>query len=243
VRLLEVVVALAVGFLLLTAGWRVLGEAAVAGRALIDRSELLEVERLAPWLLERELAGSRPGEDWAPAPEGLSVRAYRGWGARCTDVASGEGAPGVVVGYRGLRQPDVAKDSVELTHADGRQSVAPLEGVATVDPADLEGWGGAGDRCTADTRPLQLRWPEDDRVVSTPGDAVVFVRVFERGLYAVDDALRYRRGAGGRQPLTAAVLDAGRSGLTAAGEEPALALAGRAGGALRHRALIGSAPR
>lgn len=218
-RLLEVIVALLVGFALLAVGWGVLARSAVAGRTLLARSEMVEVERLTPWVLERELAGSRPLVDWADDPAGLSLRVFRGAGVRCGPVTGTDTETGVVVGYRGLRQPEPDKDSLELTHADGRRTVVRLASVTTLDA------GEDGGECGPETRPLRLRWLDDQATSGEgPGAGVVLVRVFERGLYAVDDAFRYRRGAGGRQPLTVPVLDPGRSFLGAGGGDPRLEL-------------------
>jgi hypothetical protein len=220
VKVLEVAVALAVGFLVIVTGWGVLARGAEASRALLARNDLLEVQRVAAWVLERELAGARPGLDWSPHAEGLAVRAYRGWGLACASARDGTGStlPGAVVDYRGLRQPDPAKDSLELTGADGARRVVSLARVTALEPADVG--------CAPGTRALHLRWSGDDVDPGATSRAVVLVRVFERGLYAVDDAFRYRRGAGGRQPLTNAVLDGDRSWLGVREGRPALELAG-----------------
>lgn len=239
-RLLEVTVALMVGFGLLAVGWGVLARSAMAGRTLLARSEMVEVERLTPWVLERELAGARPLVDWADDPDGLSLRVFRGAGVRCGPAAGADPEAEVVVGYRGLRQPEPDKDSLELTHADGRRSVVRLASVTTLDAGEDDG------ACAPGTRPLRLRWLEDEAASGArPGARVVLVRVYERGLYAVDDAFRYRRGAGGRQPLTVPVLDPGRSLLEAGGGEPRLELvrAGASGaGAVRVRVFTGWKP-
>jgi hypothetical protein len=222
-KVLEVAVALAVGFLVIVTGWGLLARGAEASRALLARNDLLEVQRVTTWVLERELAGARPGLDWSPHPDGLAVRAFRGWGLACAVAdggASGSNSelPGVVIDYRGLRQPDPAKDSLQLTAADGRRRVVDLADIAGREPTDVG--------CPPDSRALHLRWNGDDVDPVAPPRAVVLVRVFERGLYAVDDAFRYRRGAGGRQPLTNAVLDADGSWLGVRDGVPALELAG-----------------
>jgi hypothetical protein len=226
-RLVEVMVALMVGFGLLAAGWRVLARGAVAGRELLDRSEFMEVQRLAPWVLELELAGARAGIDWAEHADGLAVRAYRGWGLPCAGPGNADDGDGLVVGYQGLRLPEPDKDSLQLTRADGLQRVVALTSVAALDPPpDVS--------CPPEGRVLHLGWAEEalDETTGWPGAGrVAFLRLFEHGLYAVDDAFRYRRGAGGRQPLTGSVLDAAGSSLRVRGGRPVLELAPeRAGG-------------
>lgn len=192
--LTEALVALVVGFALLALSATVtLRMAGVVAELRVD-AEVVEIHRLVGGVLDTELAGARPGLDWAEDPDGLAVRAFRGWGVVCRPVEDG-----AIVGWMGLRLPDPAKDSLELVLADGRSVVVGLESTAAADPDPCSGSGAA----------RVVRWPAELEVRPDP----VLVRLFERGLYALTDAFRYRRGRGGRQPLTPAVLDADRSGL------------------------------
>lgn len=194
-RLTEVLMALLLGLLVVRGAWTVAERGVRASRMLMDEAAALEASRLASGILDRELAGGRAGEDWRTDPAGVALRVFRGWGFDC-----GGASPGATVRYRGLRQPDPAKDSLELVSADGRRSVVAL---AAVEPPP------SGVVCPSGGRPLRLRWNGDD----TDGETPVLVRLFETGLYAANDAFRYRRGAAGRQPLTAAVLDPARTRL------------------------------
>ena len=83
--------------------------------------------------------------------------------------------------------PDPARDSVLVLGVDGGwrafdlEDVSPAEGCAGVEGERGFEWG----------------WQNQD------APAPVLVRSFERGEYHLaDGALRYRRGFGGRQPLT-----------------------------------------
>ena len=115
---------------------------------------------------------------------------------------------GLVVSYVGDRAPDPAKDSVLLLAADGGRAVRALVGTAAPSRpcAMLEPAGSAAWRLDA-SAPL----------------GTVAAQLFERGSYHLSgSALRYRRGAGGRQPLTPEVwspstgwsLTAGWAGVT-----------------------------
>jgi hypothetical protein len=92
----------------------------------------------------------------------------------------------LTVTYRGERTPDPTKDSVLVITAEGRVEARALRGVGT-----------AASSCVAPGVRQRLRME-----VGAPSGTVA-VRVFERGSYYLSDAaLRYRRGASGRQPLT-----------------------------------------
>lgn len=181
-RLVEVVVALLLGTLLVVAVWR--GAAAVRkdGARLHARAALRDAIRVTGLVLDVEASGfvgpaGRPGD--------LAVRAPRWWAVPCDPRPRVGGA---AVAWRGLRRPDPAKDSVVLVSGDGFRWVRALDRVAPSTHCAPEG--------------LDLRW------TPAAGEPIpVVVQGFERGVYRVDDALRYRRGRGGAQPLTAALLD------------------------------------
>ena len=186
-KLLESVVALALGLLILVGLWR--GAAAARGQiaALDGWATRSDAARVVGLLLDLDAAGfvgpGRVGE--------AEVRAFRWWGVRC-----GRLEPNAVsVRWAGLRRPDPAKDSVVIIGDRGEVSVRPVARVGRApscpDPAALRiEWSGA-----FDGSPLA-------------------VRGFERGAYRLDDAFRYRRGRGGAQPLTAGVFDPDSAGLT-----------------------------
>lgn len=233
-RLLEVVVALTVGFLVLGVGLGLLARAAVTGRVLVERAEAIETVRLTPSVLEAELAGARPVVDWSGDAAGVSIRAFRGVGVSCAD-AGPDPAPGsALVAYRGLRQPDPTKDSLELVLADGRAAVVALASASS--PGVVDDAPACGDSA------VRVTWTDSAGVDGWVRLPVVLVRVFERGLYAVDDALRYRRGAGGRQPLTDAALDPSVSWLEERSGTPTLRV-GVPGAPGRERVFLTVGPR
>jgi hypothetical protein len=93
----------------------------------------------------------------------------------------------LVVSYRGDRAPDPSKDSVLLVTGTGLSVVRALVGTGAAS-TPCPTWAGAS-----------TRWRLD---LGAPARVVV-ARLFERGSYHLADAaLRYRRGASGRQPLT-----------------------------------------
>ena len=170
-----------------------------AAGALDDDAEGLEAERTTWWVLREELATGRGGVDRSvPAGDSVSLRAFRGAALACP----GGGGDGVVrVRYRGLRRPEPDKDSVLALLPGGAWRPLPLmavEGAAScpLSPGAWELWR-----------------------LGAPVPGVVLLRVYERGSYHLAaGALRYRRGGGGRQPLTPARLDPGGSALTSRGD-------------------------
>ena len=157
--------------------------------------ELLSARRLAGIVIGKELRAGVAGRDWlAPASDSLSLRAFRGWGVVC-----GVGAePGTIyLDYRGERAANPAKDSVLILTTEGWGR------------ADLTASSSWAQSCAMDLGADSEVWTIDPPV---PGALVV--RIFERGSYHVSGgALRYRRGLGGRQPLTSEVFDDDRSSI------------------------------
>ncbi len=187
-RLVEVVVVLVLGALLVTGVWR--GAAAVRrdGAALHGRAAHRDALRVANLVLDMEASGfvgpsGRPGE--------VAVRAHRWWGIVC-DSLPGPGT--ATLRWRGLRRPDPAKDSIVVIAADGVEVVRGLDGV------------GSSTACGGSA--LRLYWTP---AAHDPDPRLI--RGFERGAYRVDDAVRYRRGRGGAQPLTASRFDPDSAGL------------------------------
>lgn len=150
-----------------------------------DRARAAEAVRIPRTILAAELRALGDPDIVALSPDSIRIRAVRGGGPVC-------GADGsvVLIRYRGVRLPDPAKDSALLVGSEDPDGVAfPLMGAAV------------DDRCGGSLR-LDLGTPT--------GLAGGWALVFEAGSYHVGDgALRYRRGAGGRQPMTETLFGAG----------------------------------
>jgi hypothetical protein len=157
-----------------------------------DRLRYEEAIRTAAIILGTELRLLTAADIPAMASDSVRIRAFRGGGAVCFGDADG-----VRLRYRGTRLPDPERDSVLVVWETG-EDVFAVQSVA------------AADEC-GDALHLRL-----DRPAGRPGG---YALVFETGAYTLSDgAVRYRRGQGGRQPLTEALLgdmafDAGASGL------------------------------
>lgn len=183
----EALVAALLGLFLVHLGLQTLGRVRSAEAGLMTRTDALVALRVSRHVLRTELRRERARRDWSVDADSLSLRAFRGAALVCsTDSAAAE----VVVSYRGDRAPDPAKDSVLLIGSRGEQSLRELVGTRVGSGCDT-GDGGA-----------VWRWRLD--APAPPG--AIFARLFERGSYHLSGhALRYRRGASGRQPLTAEV--------------------------------------
>ncbi len=188
---------LLLGLAVISLGWSALAHQRTVASRLRSELDLLSARRLAAIVIGKELRAGVRGRDWTvQAPDRLSLRAFRGWGLVC-----GIGAePGkVVVVYHGERVANPVKDSVLILTADGWRR------------ADLTRRAAGAPSCAMDPGRDTEVWTIDPPV---PGGLVA--RVFERGSYHVNGgALRYRRGLGGRQPLTLDVFDDDRSTLEA----------------------------
>ena len=182
---IEAVVALLVGLLVLQLGLSTLARFRSAQRELGERADALVALRVGRHVLRRELRHGLPGRDWIAEPDSLSLRAFRGVAVVCgSDSLSAQ----LIVSYRGDRAADPSKDSVMLVTEDGA-AVARALTATGVSPAPCTGPGGGAAE----------RWTLNE---AAPAGTVV-VRTFERGSYHLTSAaLRYRRGASGRQPLT-----------------------------------------
>jgi hypothetical protein len=144
-----------------------------------DRVRFQEAARTGAVILGSELRFAAPG-DVAAGRDSVRLRAFRGGGRTCAvDDES------IRVLYRGVRQPDPSKDSVLLI------------GPGAIHVRRLESAGTSGE-CGGSHRL---------RVEGSPPPDAGYVLVFETGTYILaDGAVRYRRGQGGRQPLTEPVL-------------------------------------
>jgi hypothetical protein len=186
--LAEALVVLLLLFGLLHGAWTLAAVHGSSAFEIFERSQMLEAARVSGWVLREELRGGVPGMDWWQGEDSLALRAFRSLGITCEEGSE----PGtLVVESTGLRAPDPGKDSVLVLWPDGRWRAHDLVGRS------------AGASCTPGGPPAE-RWR-----IEPPEVGGLVVRVFERGSYHVGDgAFRYRRGAGGRQPLTAPVLGA-----------------------------------
>lgn len=154
------------------------GDLAAAQR---DRVRALEAVRTARTVLDAELRSLAPSDLVALGRDSIRIRAMRGSGIIC-----GSDSGAVVVRYRGVRAPDPAKDSLLIIRTGVPDSVYAVEATGR-DPACPYGL-----RLTLDRTP--------------PGNGVALV--FETGTYHLSGgAVRFRRGAAGRQPMTETVLD------------------------------------
>ena len=189
--LVEVLVALLLGLFLVHAGLDALRRLDAARTRISARTDALVALRVGRHVLRRETRHGFAGTDWVADGDSLSIRAFRGAALVC---GSGQDPTDLVVSYRGDRAPDPTKDSVVLVTPRGTRTVHALVGsaVATSRCVLLDSAGAA-------VWTLEPPAPED----------VVAAKLFERGSYHVSGAaLRYRRGPGGRQPLTPEVLAA-----------------------------------
>ena len=181
----EAIVALLLGLVVVHLGLTTLAHLRTVQIRLATRADGLVAMRVARHLLRRELRYGRPGEDWSAYDDSLSLRDFRGTALVCPH---GTTTVELTVSFQGDRRPDPSKDSVLLIDAEGRREVRALAAVAAAA-------GPCGSTAAADLDTWQL-----DAVV--PAGSVV-ARLFERGSYHLNSsALRYRRGASGRQPLT-----------------------------------------
>lgn len=145
-----------------------------------DRVRAEDLVRTTAMVLDGELRHSATA-DRSVGPDSVRLRAFRGVGIICERNGSD-----VRIRYRGVRSPNPEKDSALVVTDSATAGVAfPVSGVAHDDGC------GQGYRLTL------------GEAVPTRG----MVLVFETGsYYLTGGALRYRRGRGGRQPVTEAVL-------------------------------------
>ncbi len=184
----EALVSLLLGLALVGLGWRALSSQRVVAGRLVHRMDVISARRMTAAVIGRDLRQGVAGRDWPdPAGDSLPLRAFRGWSLTCSSDPLRPGT--AVVAYRGERSPNPAKDSVLVLTGGGWL------------PADLVSRVGKGKAlCPTGLESDVELWTLD------PPVSGFLMRVFERGSYHITDgALRYRRGRGGRQPLTAEV--------------------------------------
>ena len=193
VTVVEVLVSLLLGLAVISLAWTSLARQRTVASRLRSEMDLLSARRLAAIVIGKELRAGVRGRDWiGPASDSLSLRAFRGWGPVCGSVAE---HGNIVVAYHGERAANPVKDSVLILTADGWRR------------ADLTGRASGARSCVMDLGGDPEVW-----TIEPPIAGALVARIFERGSYHVSGgALRYRRGLGGRQPLTQEVFDDDRS--------------------------------
>lgn len=196
--LLEVLVGLLLACLTVGLATAVVARQRLAQDALGRRAERLATARLARHLLGREVRASAVPTTAGPT-DSLPLRAFRGTAVVCPTPPD---APGLWVEVEGIREAEPSKDSVEVVTALGGRVIHGLQGRET-----------SPHRCRPGGATLE-RWT----LSGEPPPEAVWARYFESGAYHIAErALRYRRGAAGRQPLTPEVLAVPGGGFTAEG--------------------------
>lgn len=188
---------LLLGLAVISFGWGALAHQRTVASRLRFEMDLLSARRLVAIVIGKELRAGVRGRDWiGPVLDSLSLRAFRGWGPVC---GSG-GEPGkILVAYHGERVANPVKDSVLILTANGWRG------------ADLTGRASSPGSCGTALGGNPEVW-----TIDPPVTGALVARIFERGSYHVSGgALRYRRGRGGRQPLTLEVFDDARSSMEA----------------------------
>jgi hypothetical protein len=172
VSVLEAIVALLLGLFVVHLGLSTLAGLRGTQLRLAARGEGLTAMRVARHVLRSELRPGLPGQDWRLDADSISLRAFRGRALVCPRDSA---TAEVTVAYSGYRRPDPAKDSVLVVEPTGRREARALLGV-----------GPATAGCGSVQVGSLERWTLDAPVAPT----------------VALSALRYRRGASGRQPLT-----------------------------------------
>jgi hypothetical protein len=187
----EILVALLLGLLVVHLGLDSLTRLNAARERIAARTDALVALRVGRHVLRREMRHGLMGTDWEVGGDSISIRAFRGAALVCRNDSTDAR---LVVSYAGDRAPDPTKDSVLLLTAEGRGEVRALEATAPP-PVPCVGLDTAG----------AASFHLDDGAPR----GIVALKLFERGSYHLSDAaLRYRRGASGRQPLTPEVWSA-----------------------------------
>ena len=194
--LVEALVAISLGALVLTAGVSLLRAQGHLAQNLSERSERNDALRTALLIMQAELRALVPHADVrAIARDSIAARIFRGYAIVC-----GVRDQNILVRYRGLRQPDPAKDSALQI---GVENTASINFVAADSSA-----------CAHGAEEQVMAWALSERA---PLGSMWLV--FESGSYHLGNfALRYRRGGESRQPITNEVINDRLSGFTAIGD-------------------------
>lgn len=191
----EALLALLLGGAILFSALGLLSAQRRSAERLIAQGEGLLARRVIRTVLGEELRRGVEGRDWvAPGGDSVRLRVFRGLAFMCPS-----GRPNrFLVRYRGSRLPNARKDSALVLGPAGRWRAVDL---IARRPTMLTCPGAPSEAVE-----LWVLTP------SVPG--AVVARLFETGSYHLSGgAFRYRRGRGGRQPLTPQVFVAARSHL------------------------------
>ena len=182
--LLETLTALTLSSMVMATGIAVVSAQARVANQATTRSESNDGKRAAALIIRAELAAIEPRRDVrSVASDSITTRVFRGVAIVCARRDSL-----TIVRYNGLRLPDAAKDSALQLGVDNSASIQRV----------LE-QGSCLQR--SNERILAL-------VLSEPAPLGSMWLIFEIGSYQLHSyALRYRRGAENRQPITAEILD------------------------------------
>lgn len=185
----EALVALLLGLLIICLALTLIARQRRVVAALAGTSDALAAVRVARQVLGQDARDGDPMRDgWALSADSLALRVFRGVGYVC---GPGPTPLDLIVATEGVRLPQPSKDSVLLLGAQGGWTALALEAATEASP------------CSADTSVGTELW----HLSGTPPAGILLARYFERGSYHIQgDAIRYRRGMGGRQPLTPAVV-------------------------------------
>jgi type II secretory pathway component PulJ len=149
-----------------------------------ERSAAEETLRAGRAVLQAEMRDLLTADVRAAGPDSVALRVFRGSGIVCA-----VSPPRVTLRYRGVRQPDPTKDSLLIA---GSEQAGTIRLVSSrIDPCVVQ---------SAE----QLIALEPD----IPIDIGAIVLFYESGSYHLaNNALRYRRGASGLQPITDDFID------------------------------------
>lgn len=181
---MEALVALLLGWGIVQLGLSVLAGQRRHRVAMVATSEWLAARRVARHLLGGEVRRTDGGGAWRASADTLSLRAYRGYALICPEALP---TSTVLVRPGGVRKADPAKDSVTLLGTEGPRTLA------------LRSRTAVEETCPGVPDGPMERWQLSGEVPRGTAAA----KFFERGSYHLwGGAIRYRRGAGGRQPIT-----------------------------------------
>lgn len=185
----EVITTLALSGILAVALYSMVRTQTRLASQVIQRTSRAEALRVASIVVAAETRAIAPADIHAVGPDSLAIRAFRGTAVVCS-IADGI----VHARYHGMRQPDPDKDSILVADTD---ELFALSSVAA----------GTARCATEPERDVALRLTG---AAPRPGTVLL---VFETGTYHFSTrALRFRRGAEGRQPITDESLDDAATG-------------------------------
>jgi prepilin-type N-terminal cleavage/methylation domain-containing protein len=200
----ELLLAVVLSGIVLSAVAGLLNMAGLAFRVMIDRAEQAELRRTIASVLLEELGRGVNGIDWIlESPQAIQLRAFRGEARGC-----GLGSDGrtLLVLRRGERQAEALRDSVLVLEREGGWKQGRIRHIRSGGEPGM----ALPAACLSTTGERLERWevevgtpPSVWVPIATPAGSPFFLRYFESGRYSLEDAaFRYRRGTAGRQPLT-----------------------------------------